>query len=351
MKKVIAVVLSAVMALGLSVTTLGCSKDTADASSKGNLSKLTIVWYPNESGGEYADARQEIADIVADATGLKVENKTTTDYSVAIESLANGTAQIGYLGAQGYIECHDKNKKVEPMFVESGASGTLDDALYYSWMSVNKDDADEYKDGDSYSIDKIQGKKMSFVSTSSTSGFKVPTAAIVSHFSKDSKWSKLTQDDLTEGGSDKFFSEVMYGDSHQGSAVNLLSGKSDISAFCDTELKTYCEPSDGEWNKIGTTYKISDNAAQPFDQYAGKEFTTIAVSAVLNSPFVVNTDKVDSKLIDKIVNKFLSDEVSSNEKVFIPDGSDGTGFFTKTNKECFLAVKDDWFNPIRELSK
>ncbi|MDD5794414.1 MAG: phosphate/phosphite/phosphonate ABC transporter substrate-binding protein [Clostridiales bacterium] len=350
MKKVMKVVLSALMVLGLTVTGLGCGSSSGGSKSA-NKSKLTIVWYPNESGGEYKDARQEIADIVHEATGLEVENKTTTDYSVAIESLANGTADIGYLGAQGYIECHDKNKKVQPMFVESGASGTLDDALYYSWMAVNKDDASEYKDGDSYGIDNIQGKKMSFVSTSSTSGFKVPTAAIVSHFKDDSKWSKLTQDDLTEGGNDKFFSEVLYGDSHQGSAVNLLSGKADVAAFCDTELKTYCEPSDGDWNKIGTTYKILDNAAQPFDKYAGKEFTAIAVSAVLNSPFVVNTDNVDSKLIDKIVNKFLSDDVTNNEKVFIPDGSDGTGFFTKTDKECFLKVKDSWFDTIRELSK
>ena len=45
---------------------------------------------------------------------------------------------------------------------------------------------------------------MSFVSNSSTSGFKVPTNTIISHFADDN----LIVDDLLEGGSDAFFSEV-----------------------------------------------------------------------------------------------------------------------------------------------
>ena len=62
---------------------------------------------------------------------------------------------------------------------------------------------------------------MSFVSNSSTSGFKVPTNTIISHFADDN----LIVDNLLEGGSDAFFSEVLFGGSHQGSAFNLLSGK------------------------------------------------------------------------------------------------------------------------------
>ncbi len=149
---------------------------------------ITLVWYPNECAQDYDGARAEVSRLVEQATGKKVEQKMTTDYSIAIESLANGTAQIGcVMGAQGYIEAKNANDAVDLLFVNSGVSGTLDDALYYSFMSVNSDDAEQYKNGDSYAIDNIVGKRMSFVSNSSTSGFKVPTNAIITHFSDDSK--------------------------------------------------------------------------------------------------------------------------------------------------------------------
>ena len=136
---------------------------------------------------------------------------------------------------------------------------------------------------------------MSFVSNSSTSGFKVPTSSIVSHFSSEDKWKNLTADDLMEGGSDKFFSEVMYGGSHQGSAVNLLTNKSDVAAFCDTVLVNYVDAEDGEFNGVGTTYKVKDDATEPFNTLKGKEFVAIASTPVLNSPFVLNTEVISDE--------------------------------------------------------
>ena len=180
---------------------------------------ITLVWYPNESAEDYQAARDEVGKLIEKATGKKVEQKLTTDYAIAIESLSNGTAQIGCcMGAEGYCQAKTANDAVNLLFVQSGESGTLDDALYYSFFAVKSENSDEYKNGDSYSIDNIKGKKMSFVSNSSTSGFKVPTNTIISHFADDN----LIVDDLLEGGSDAFFSEVLFGGSHQGSAFNLL---------------------------------------------------------------------------------------------------------------------------------
>lgn len=345
MKKILTVLLSMIMVLGLATSMVGCTEE------KKELSKITIVWYPNESGGELEEARTEVGKIIEKATGLKVEHKLTTDYAVAIESLVNGTAQIGYMGPQGYVECHDKNKKILPLVVSSGESGTLDDAKYYSWLAVPEDKASDYKKGDGYSLDNIVGKKISFVSTSSTSGFKVPTTSIASYFSSKDKYKNLTANDLMEGGSGKFFSEVLYGDSHQGSAVNLLTGKCDIAAFCDTTMINYSKAVKGDVNKIGTTYAINNGADAPFTDLAGKKFTTITVTPVLNSPFAANTKVLSDDLIKKIVKEFTSDEVTNNEKVFIPTGSTGKGFFAKKGKEHFMSVEDKWFNPIRELSK
>lgn len=329
----------------------GCSSQT-EGSGKADDDTLTIAWLPNESGADLEAAREEIAKELEAATGKKVEHKTTTDYIVAIEAIANGNADIAFLGAQGYIEAHNKNDKVQPLVVPSGESGTLDDAVYYSWLSVNKGEGDKYKDGDEYSIENIAGKKFSFVSNSSTSGFKVPSTGIVDYFSKMSEYKDLTAEDLLEGGKDKFFSEVLYGGSHQGSAVNLLTGKVDVAAFCDTCVENYVELADGEENRPGAVYKVKKDAAEPFNTLSGKEFSLISVTPVLNAPFVVNTETVNEDDQHKILDVLAGNAIAGNEKIFVPDDSEFSGLFSqKSGKERLLEVEDSFFDPIRELSK
>lgn len=60
------------------------------------------------------------------------------------------------------------------------------------------------------------------MSTTSTSGFKVPSSGIVSEFGLDSS------DELLEGG--KFFSKCCSA-THVGSLVDLLSGDADAAAM------------------------------------------------------------------------------------------------------------------------
>lgn len=126
--------LTTAMAAALAVSAFaGCgaqaeeSTETAQtAESTGEYADtITLVWYPNESAEDYDVARSEYARLIEEATGKKVEQKLTTDYAIAIESLANGTAQICFMGAQGYIEAKNANDAIEPLFVNSGASGTL----------------------------------------------------------------------------------------------------------------------------------------------------------------------------------------------------------------------------------
>ena len=93
---------------------------------------------------------------------------------------------------------------------------------------------------------------MSFVSNSSTSGFRVPTSSIISHFKSDN----LSEDKLVEGG--PFFSEVYFGGSHQGSAINLLSGNADVAAFCDIEVQPYVEMKSGGHERAGERHRESD---------------------------------------------------------------------------------------------
>ncbi len=317
-----------------------------------NTSPINIVWYPNESAADYQPARDEFAKVITEATGRQVEHKLTTDYAIAIESLASGSADICFMGAAGYIEAKNKNAQVDTLFVNSGASGTLDDAIYYSWLAVNKGQEDNYKDGDKLSIVNIQGKKISFVSNSSTSGFKVPSTNIISFFSKTEKWKNISVDDLVEGGSNAFFAEVLFGGSHQGSAFNLISGKCDVAAFCDTELAPYVNISEGEENKVGSVYIVKPNASAPFDTVLGKEFVIINSTPVLNGPFAYNPQNFNTDDIQKIRDAFMSEAVADNTQIFVTSEAKeaGTiGMFKKTDKERFVLVDDSWFNPIREM--
>lgn len=341
--RAVTTVLAAAMAMG---SFAGCG--TKSAASE-NTDTITIVWYPNESAEDYEAAREEYGRLIEQATGKKVEQKLTTDYTVAIESIANGTAQIAFMGAEGYVQAKDKDDAVNPLFVNSGASGTLDDALYYSFLAVNAGAEGEYASGDGYSIDNIVGKRMSFVSNSSTSGFKVPTNGIIEHFSKTAEWADLTVDDLIEGGEGAFFSEVLFGGSHQGSAFNLLSGKSDIAAFCDTEIAPYADCTMGTENESGSVYTIKADASAPFDTVKGAEFVIIKSTPVLNGPFAYNADTLSKEDVTAIQELFTSDEVTNDELIFVPEGSENVGMFEKSDKECFLTVEDSWYDPIRNM--
>lgn len=348
LKKVLAVVLalSAIIACLTGCQKKGENTAAGDQTTSGNyVDTITMVWQPNESAEDYEVARSEFSKLIEQATGKKVEHQLTTDYAVAIEAMVTGKAQICFNGAEAYVQSHAKNPKVLPLFVNSGESGTLDDAMYYSFFAVEEANAKDYADGNSYSIDNIENKRMSFVSNSSTSGFKVPTNSIITHFADKN----LDKDTLLENGA--FFAEVLFGGSHQGSAFNLMSGKADVAAFCDTEIRPYAECVEGEENGVGSVYAIKEDAPAPFDKVRGEKFVIIQSTPVLNTPFSYNSEALDPKDVKAIQDLFTSDEVTNNPKIFIPEGADGVGVFHKKGDSRFLLVEDSWFDPIREMGK
>src|SRR5690606_36706355 len=234
------------------------------------------------------------------------------------------------------------NDAIEPLVVPTGESGTLDDAIYHSWLAVNVDDQEKFKKDGEFSLDTLEQKKMSFVSNSSTSGFVVPSSTIISHFAEQSGYEHLVAEDLMEGG--PLFSQVLFGNSHQGAAVNLLNDSAEVAAFCDTCVDNYVEVTEGEANKVGSVYKVKDGAAEPFNTVAGSEFALMGVTPVLNAPFVANMEVLGQEDYDALQELFTSDEIADNEKIFVPEDSGESGLFFKTAEERFAPVEDAWFN-------
>jgi len=309
-----------------------------------NTSPINVVWYPNESSNTHEEIRAEIGRLIEQATGRQVNNLTTTDYTIAIQSIASGSADIAMaMGAVGYIEAKNQNPQVNVMFVNADKNGSLDEAKYFSWICVAKADAGQYQSGSAYSIENIKGKKMSFVSNSSTSGFRVPTASIIAHFTSDS----LKEDDLLPDG--KFFEEVYFGQSHQGSAINLVTGNADVAAFCDTELAPYIELISGEENTVGAVYAVKAGADAPFDAHSGKEFVVIACTPVFNGPNAYNPKNLSADEIKAIQDLFTSKEVADNELLFYDASVEGAfGLYKKGSSYGYVLTTDSWYDPYRQ---
>ncbi|MBM6815958.1 phosphate/phosphite/phosphonate ABC transporter substrate-binding protein [Olsenella uli] len=351
-----------VTALGLGLGLTGCggtdagkggaatSTDDAAGADAASLDKITMVWLPNESAAEFDAGREEFGRVLSEYAGVEVELMTTTDYNVAIEAIASGKAQMANLGAEGYIQAQEKNPNVHSLFTTADTEGTLDGAKYYSRIAVPADQLSEYEDSSSatgYSIKNIKGKRMSFVTQTSTSGFKVPCNAIMAEFPDE----VTSTDELAQPG---FFSQVLFGNSHPGSCVNLLQGDADVAAFDDIDVDMYLAVPEGERdavNQPGAVYGVAEGAAQPFDRVQGKEFGIIQSTPVLNGPIVYNADVLPEDLKDKILAGMTSADVANNEQLFAPEDAEGTGaIWSKGDTAGFIAVDDEWYDPIRELA-
>lgn len=334
------------LALTISLTGAVSAASPANAESAKEPDTLTIAWLPNDSSDTLSSMRDEIAKAIAKATGKKVENKLTTDYAIAIAALENGQAQIGWFGANEYLTSHARDPQVIPLVVNTGPSGTLKDALYYSRLVVKKGEEGKYQTDGQFNIDNIVGKRMSFVSTNSTSGFNMPAAAIVGNFKKDAKWSKLTFEDLAQGGGSHFFSQVMFGGSHQLSLVNALTGRADVAAVCDFLVVNYVKLVSGTDNTAGAVYEIKQGADAPFTSLGGKQFVIIKSIPVLNPPVEVNSAYLTEKTMQEITDVLSSDEVAKNPKIFAPAGAKGSDFQAPAR---FVKVSDSWYDPMRKV--
>lgn len=315
----------------------------ASSSSVKEPDTITIAWLPNNSGDNEQAMREEVASVIAKATGKKVDTKLTTDYAIAISAIESGNAQLGWMGPYEYIESHAKDPKVIPLVVESGDSGTLSDSLYYSRFLVKKGNEDQYKSGSGYDIDNIAGKTMSFVSTSSTSGFNMPAAVMLGKLTAQDRWKNLTKEDIAQAG--KFFSQVIFAGSHQLSLVSVLTGKSDISAVDDVDVAQYVDLTSGKENEPGAVYTVKKGAAAPFDTLAGAQYVIIRSIPVQNTPLEANSSVLSQKTLDAITAALISDQVTNDTKIFAPKGASGTIF---VQPHRFLKVDDSWYDPMRK---
>jgi phosphonate transport system substrate-binding protein len=320
---------------------------------------FVVVWYPNNSGEDWKAGREAIDEIISKAIGRPVVDKLTTDYVIAIQAIASGQAAMCYPGAVGYIQAEQKNPKVVPLVTMSSPKGTLDDSVYYSRIAVRAADAQQYLKNGKYVLDPLKGKTFSFVSSSSTSGFLIPSSLLKAYFTKQMgyKPDDKVEDLFLEGGNGKLFSNVVFGQTHQGSIYNVLTGKADACAVDDIDVDAYFDLVSGKANTPGAVYVVKKDAAAPFDTIPGASFVIIASSTVRQAPIIVNMDQVTKEEFAKLRAALTSDETANNPKIFTPkdykdaNGNPFKGLWKKTDKERFLPVDASWYADIRAMMK
>ena len=146
------------------------------------------------------------------------------------------------------------------------------------------------------------------------------------------------------------YKRQLFGGSHQGSAFNLLSGKSDVSAFCDIELAPYVTCTDGTGKDAGSVYTVNDDASAPFDTVHGAQYTVIQSTPVLNGPFAYNGDTLSPEDVEAIQDLFTSDEVANDSLIFYSADSGEQGLLEKKSDQMgFVTVEDSWYDPIRNM--
>lgn len=335
-------VLLALVAIAAVALIVSCDRaeQQAEAADTPSDEPLVWVWYPNESTPEFAEARTAIIEVVEETLGREVEEQLTTDYLIAIEAIVNDNAAFSWFGGEGYTQAHRDNEGVLPLVVNS-PTDSLDDAKYYSMIGSLADNADQFQAGGEFDLDTLEQRSFSFVSNSSTSGFRVPSAVLSSHFD-------VTPEDLLEGGPDNVFSEVMFGGSHQGSFFNVLNGEAEVGVFCNACVDSYVDWVTGDLNDPlpGDVIRVREGADAPFDQVPGVEVTLIETVAVLQAPIVMNTNLLTDDEVAALQAAFTSEEIRANQDIFGPEGS--SAFFEEGQR--FLLVEDSWYDPIRRLS-
>lgn len=314
---------------------IGCSKSDSKPTIK-------FIFLPNESNAVRQDARLAFKEIIEEATGCPVEIKTSTDYNIAIESLISGKADMAYIGAEGYIIAHERNNAIVPIVTNSGASGTLSDSVYYSFIAVRKEDAKNYKTGDKFDLAKVKGKTVSFVATGSTSGFAIPAQILANTFGLDNT------DELIQRK--EFIANTLFAGSHQGSQVNLFRKDADVATFAIARTVRVYDLVEGAAWQTGSVYKVANEAVEPFGEFAGHEITIIQATPVLNAPIVMNSKTIPADLQKKIKDALISEKTANNPGVFKLSNSEKRGLFPKySEKTKLVETNDAWYDQVRKL--
>lgn len=166
------------------------------------LSQLNIAMSPSQSSDEQREKRQLLADYLQEQLGIPVNIEIPQEYDIAIDLIAEGKVQMAYLGPFSYVKARQRNSQLEPLVAY------IDKRTGRPWYtsSIVVDTQRGIQ-----TLQDIKGKRVGFVNQSSTSGYLVPAAHLISQ--------KINFD--------QDFAAIHYAGSHNENVLALESGQVD----------------------------------------------------------------------------------------------------------------------------
>ena len=175
---------------------------------------LTVGFIPAEDSRAMVRQSQAILDIVAKHTGMKIDTFVGSDYNATIEALRAGHIDVALLGPFSYVLA----TTVAP--VEAFAVTVTARSMQPTYQAI----VIAGKDSNINSLNDLKGKTFAFVDPGSTSGFMVPSAAMI-------KLGIVPEKD---------FKQVMYSGGHDATIVAVGSGKVDAGSVADRIYERGC---------------------------------------------------------------------------------------------------------------
>lgn len=193
---------------------------------------LRIGFIPAEDSRAMVRQSQDILDIVAKGTGLKVEAFVGSDYNGTIEALRNGHVDVALLGPFSYVLATTQAP------VEAFAVTVIAKTMRPSYKAI----IIARKDSPLTDLASIKGHTFAFVDPGSTSGYMVPAAAF--------KKAGMTPE--------KDFKQVMYSGGHDATIVAVGEGKVEAGAVADRIYERGCAKGLADCSKLKTIWESPD---------------------------------------------------------------------------------------------
>lgn len=186
------------------------------------LERLRIV-FPSRSGATEVQRKADaIAKLLSSELKIPVE-AIVADDAAAVEALKAERAEVAFLSSRPALKAHQlAGAKLYLAEVRPGYSGGH---TYRSVFVVRNDSQLQQKSDAQENLAQLKGKKMSFTSPTSGSGFIFPVSELVNQ-------GLVPDRDRLEG----FFSEVSYGGNYSAALQAVLRGQADVAAVSEYAL-------------------------------------------------------------------------------------------------------------------
>ncbi len=172
---------------------------------------IIMSFVPSGDTQEIIASGDQLAEMIAEKTGLVIEANVGTDFAAVREAMGAGKAHIGWLNTFNYVLANEKfGVDVGLVTVRYGAS------TYVGQFNVRADSGIE-------SLDDLKGKVMCWVDPNSTSGYIIPRIMLAANgIDPDTDFDKTVE----AGSHNNVITQVYNGDCDVG--VSYADARSSI---------------------------------------------------------------------------------------------------------------------------